>query len=210
MLEAMRTFVDTRTQDTPDELWILEHPPVYTLGQACQPEHLPRFNINHNDNTPPIDIIQTDRGGQITYHGPGQMVIYCLLDLKRQHLAIRPLIWALEKAVQDLLADYGLHSHVVPGAPGIYIDQAKICALGLRVRRGYTYHGLALNYNMDLAPFLSINPCGYRDLKMTQLSAHLDPLPTIDCVQIDLVTHLAKHLRYNCIQYHPISHQTEN
>jgi lipoyl(octanoyl) transferase len=146
---------------TPDELWLLEHPPVYTLGQAGKTEHLLRDNG--------IPVVRADRGGQVTYHGPGQAVVYVLLDLRRRGLTVKRLVWLLEQAVIDLLAAHGVAGARRAGAPRVYVEDAKVAALGLRVRGGCTYHGLALNVDMDLAPFRDINPCGYRGLAVTQL-----------------------------------------
>jgi len=157
---AMRQFTSARHEDTPDELWILQHLPVYTLGLACRPEHLPR--------TSKIPIARTDRGGQITYHGPGQVVMYTLLDLARRRLKIRQLVGLLEQAVIDTLGEYHVSAERKSRAPGVYVDGAKIAALGLRVRRGGCYHGVALNVDMDLSPFLAIDPCGYPGLAVTQ------------------------------------------
>lgn len=160
-LERMRTFTLQRHATTRDELWLLEHPPVYTVGIAGKPEHLPRF-----DNGIPVERI--DRGGQITYHGPGQLIVYLLLDLKRRSLSVRPLVRRMEQAVIDLLAGYGITAHGRPDAPGVYVGAAKVAALGLRVRNGCCYHGLALNVDVDLAPFSAINPCGYPGLEVTR------------------------------------------
>jgi lipoyl(octanoyl) transferase len=160
--DAMRAFTARRTADTPDELWLLEHPSVYTLGQAGKPEHVLRDNG--------IPVLRADRGGQVTYHGPGQAVVYVLLDLRRRGLTVKRLVWLLEQAVIDLLAAHGAAGARRAGAPGVYVEEAKVAALGLRVRGGCTYHGLALNVNMDLAPFRDINPCGYRGLAVTQLA----------------------------------------
>jgi lipoyl(octanoyl) transferase len=160
--DAMRAFVARRAPATPDELWLLEHPPVYTLGQAGKPEHLLRDNG--------IPVVRVDRGGQVTYHGPGQVVAYVLLDLRRRGLTVKRLVWLLEQAVIDLLAAHGVAGARRIGAPGVYVEGAKVAALGLRVRGGCTYHGLALNVNMDLAPFRDIHPCGYAGLAVTQLS----------------------------------------
>lgn len=159
--DEMHRFTTERTASTPDELWLLEHPPVYTLGQAGRAEHLLRANG--------IPVVRTDRGGQITYHGPGQVVAYTLLDLRRRALAVRRLVWLLEQAAIELLADLGLSGRRRAGAPGVYAGDAKVAALGLRVRGGCCYHGLAFNVDMDLAPFSDINPCGYAGLAVTQL-----------------------------------------
>ena len=158
--QAMQAFTAQRTGETPDELWLLEHPPVYTLGQAGKAEHL----IAATD----IPVVPIDRGGQITYHGPGQVVAYVLVDLRRRGYGIRELVTRMEQAVIDLLAAHGVTAARLSGAPGVYVDGAKIAALGLRVRHGCTYHGLAFNVDMDLAPFAAINPCGYPGMAVTQ------------------------------------------
>ena len=165
--QAMIDFTAARTETTPDELWVCEHPPVYTLGQAGKPEHLLADNG--------IPLVKIDRGGQITYHGPGQVVVYPLLDLTRRGLKVRELVGRLEQAVIDLLAEHGAAARRLDGAPGVYVDRggdavwpAKIAALGLRIRRGCSYHGLALNVDMELAPFSAINPCGYAGMPVTQ------------------------------------------
>ena len=159
---AMQDFTAQRDATTFDEIWLVDHPPVYTLGVAARAQHLPR---GAND----IPIVKTDRGGQITYHGPGQLVAYLLLDLRRRELSVRPLITLMERAVIDLLADYGVSAETRADAPGVYVGNAKIAALGLRIRRGCCYHGLALNVEMDLQPFVAIDPCGYPGLPVTQL-----------------------------------------
>jgi lipoyl(octanoyl) transferase len=159
---AMQSFTANRTSDTRDELWLLQHPPVYTVGVAGRAAHLPR----ERDDIP---VVHIDRGGQITYHGPGQVVAYVLLDMKRRGLTIRPLVRRLERAVIDLLEDYGISATGRVGAPGVYVGAAKIAALGLRVTRGCCYHGLAFNVDMDLSPFRAIDPCGYPELAVTQL-----------------------------------------
>ncbi len=157
----MRNFSAARDPDTPDELWLVEHPPVYTQGLKGKPEHL----LRPGD----IPVVATDRGGQVTYHGPGQLVVYCLIDLKRAELGIRKLVSSLENAVIELLAGYGVAAVARPEAPGVYVAGKKIASLGLRVRRGRSYHGLSLNVAMDLEPFSRINPCGYPGLGVTQL-----------------------------------------
>ena len=161
--EAMRRFTAERDSSTPDELWRLEHPPVYTVGVAGRTEHFPR--------TPGIPLVRTDRGGQITYHGPGQAIVYTLVDLERRGLTVRAMVALIEQAVIDTLAQHGLKADRRSGAPGVYVEGAKIAALGLRVRRGGCYHGVALNVAMDLAPFSDIDPCGYPGLPVTQTSA---------------------------------------
>jgi lipoyl(octanoyl) transferase len=157
---AMQAFTAARTPQTADELWIVQHPPVYTVGQAGRPEHLPAASG--------IPLVRIDRGGQITYHGPGQAIVYALLDLPRAGLKVRELVCLLEQAVIDLLASYNVAAARRDGAPGVYVGGAKIAALGLRVRRGCCYHGVALNVDMDLAPFAAIDPCGYPGLAVTQ------------------------------------------
>jgi lipoyl(octanoyl) transferase len=158
----MQSFTAARNTGTPDELWLVEHPPVYTLGLNGKAQHLPR-----TDNG--IPVIKSDRGGQITYHGPGQIVVYTLLDLRRRGLGVRALVRKLESAVIELLADYGLAANGRVDAPGVYVAGAKVAALGLRVRNGCCFHGLSLNVDMDLSPFRSIDPCGYPGLQVTQL-----------------------------------------
>lgn len=159
--EAMKEFTASRDENTPDEFWLCEHPPVFTQGLSGRPEHLLR-DIG-------IPVVQIDRGGQITYHGPGQVVIYLLLDLSRRDLKVRELVHKIEQAVIDLLADYGIKAGRKESAPGVYVAAAKIAALGLRIKHGCSYHGVALNVDMDLAPFDAINPCGYAGLRVTQL-----------------------------------------
>lgn len=158
--QAMQDFTAKRTADTPDELWIVEHPPVYTLGQAGKPEHILR-DIG-------IPIVKIDRGGQVTYHGPGQVVVYLLLDLPRLKIKVRELVTAIEQAVIDLLAAYDVTAERRDGAPGVYVGAAKVAALGLRIRNGCSYHGVSLNVDMDLSPFAAINPCGYAGLEVVQ------------------------------------------
>ena len=158
---AMQRFTAERTAQTPDELWLTEHPPVFTQGLAGKPEHLLR-DIG-------IPVVKIDRGGQVTYHGPGQAVVYLLLDLSRRGLKVRQLVHRIEQAVIDLLAGCGLRGERLAGAPGVYVDGAKVAALGLRVRGGCCYHGVSLNVDMELAPFSAINPCGYPGLRVTQL-----------------------------------------
>jgi lipoyl(octanoyl) transferase len=158
----MQSFTAARNPGTPDELWLVEHPRVYTLGLNGKAHHLPR-----TDNG--IPVIKVDRGGQITYHGPGQIVVYTLLDLRRRALGVRALVRKLENAVIELLADYGIEANGRDDAPGVYVAGAKVAALGLRVRNGCCFHGLSLNVEMDLSPFQAIDPCGYPDLRVTQL-----------------------------------------
>ena len=160
-LEAMRAFTAERGPDTPDELWVLEHAPVYTLGQGADPAFGPKI-----DNG--IPVVRAERGGEITYHGPGQVVLYTLVDLARRGLKVGQFVRLLERSVIDLLSENGISSNTLPKAPGVYVSGAKIAALGLRVSRGRTFHGLALNVDMDLAPFAAIDPCGYPGLAVTQ------------------------------------------
>jgi lipoyl(octanoyl) transferase len=157
--QAMREFTDSRTDQTPSELWIVEHPPVFTQGQAGKAEHL----LGPGD----IPVVQTDRGGQVTYHGPGQLVIYVLISLREAGIGIRRLVTAMEQSIIGLLREHGVDAEARKDAPGVYVDGRKIASLGLRVRRGCTYHGLALNVSNDLEPFLRINPCGYAGLEVT-------------------------------------------
>ncbi|MBI5461224.1 MAG: lipoyl(octanoyl) transferase LipB [Gammaproteobacteria bacterium] len=182
---AMQDFTAARTDDTADELWLLEHPPVFTLGLNAKPEHL----LNPGD----IPVVQIDRGGQVTYHGPGQLVAYVLLDLTRRHLGVQRLVQLMEQAVIDLLAEHGVTAQGRRDAPGVYVDGAKIAALGLRVKRGRSYHGLALNVNMDLEPFGRINPCGYPGMRVTQLH-DLGISLDLDAVSARLQLHLESHL----------------
>ncbi|HDR2406151.1 TPA: lipoyl(octanoyl) transferase LipB [Enterobacter asburiae] len=159
--QAMHDFTDSRDDSTPDEIWLVEHLPVFTQGQAGKAEHLLM--------TGDIPVIQSDRGGQVTYHGPGQQVMYVLLNLKRRKLGVRELVTLLEQTVVNTLAEYGIDAHPRADAPGVYVGEMKICSLGLRIRKGCSFHGLALNINMDLAPFQRINPCGYAGMEMTQV-----------------------------------------
>lgn len=185
--EVMKAFTSSRDQTTPDELWLVEHPPVFTQGLSGKPEHL----LAPAD----IPVIQVDRGGQVTYHGPGQTVIYFLIDIQRARLGIRRLVTLLEQAVIDLLAGYGITGYARPDAPGVYVDGRKIASLGLRVRRGCSYHGLALNVAMDLEPFERINPCGYAGLRMTQLR-DLGVTREIQEINDHLLNHLKNNLGY--------------
>lgn len=159
--QAMHDFTDMRDDTTPDEIWLVEHLPVFTQGQAGKAEHLLM--------TGDIPVIQSDRGGQVTYHGPGQQVMYVLLNLKRRKLGVRELVTLLEQTVVNTLAEYGIDAHPRADAPGVYVGEMKICSLGLRIRKGCSFHGLALNINMDLTPFQRINPCGYAGMEMTQM-----------------------------------------
>jgi lipoyl(octanoyl) transferase len=158
---AMQTFTNERDASTPDQIWFLEHPPVFTLGMNAAPEHL----LTPGD----ISVVQIDRGGQVTYHGPGQLVVYPLLDVRRAGLGVRQLVMALESAIIDLLASWNIEAVAKREAPGVYVNGRKVASIGLRIRRGSSYHGLAFNVAMDLQPFERINPCGYRGLEVTDL-----------------------------------------
>lgn len=170
--EQMRCYTAERTPSSDDEIWLLEHPPVYTQGQAGKPEHI----LNPGQ----IPVVQSDRGGQVTYHGPGQLVVYVLMDIKRRNIGIRTLVCRLEKALIASLNAFNIPGQTKSGAPGVYVDEKKIASIGLRVKHGCTYHGMALNVSMDLQPFYNINPCGYAQLQMTQIK---DYVPDIDTEQ---------------------------
>lgn len=184
--EAMQRFTTARTPATADELWQVEHPPVYTVGLAGRDEHLPSAPT-------PIPVVRIDRGGQITYHGPGQVVLYTLIDLARRGLGVRAYVRLLEHAVIDLLARHGVRSEGRTDAPGVYVDGAKIAALGLRIRQGRCYHGLALNVDMDLTPFECIDPCGHRGLRVTQARA-LGIAACADALADELAAIVTEHL----------------
>jgi len=183
----MQDFTQSRQPDTPDELWFLSHPAVYTLGKNGKPEHV--LNPQH------IPVINSDRGGQVTYHGPGQIIVYTLLDLTRSKLGVRELVTLIEHSIIELLADYQVDATARPDAPGVYVNNAKIAALGLRVRNGRSFHGLALNVDMDLEPFTRINPCGYEGLEVTQLKDLLSDVD-IESVSHQLQQILLKNLSY--------------
>ncbi|MFT3741583.1 MAG: lipoyl(octanoyl) transferase LipB [Gammaproteobacteria bacterium] len=185
---AMQSFTEQRQVDTPDEVWLLQHPPVFTQGLAGKPEHV----LNPGS----IPIIQTDRGGQVTYHGPGQLVAYTLFDLKRLKIGIRQLVRNLEQVVINLLDHYHISAASRCDAPGVYVKEAKICSLGLRVRKGCSYHGIALNVDMDLAPFSRINPCGWQNLAMTQIRDWVPQPISLREVQVQLVHHLQQLFEY--------------
>ncbi len=184
---AMQNYSFERTTESLDEIWLLEHPPVFTQGMAGKPEHLL--------NPEPIPVVNIDRGGQVTYHGPGQIVCYVLLDLKRNNLTVKPLVTLLEQCVIDLLARHNVQAQRKEKAPGIYINGAKIASLGLRIKRGFSYHGLALNVDMDLAPFAQINPCGFADLPITQCRDH-GIQKNISYLREELALIMAAHLHY--------------
>ncbi|MGK3125143.1 lipoyl(octanoyl) transferase LipB [Candidatus Pantoea formicae] len=181
--DAMHQFTDQRDSHTADEIWLVEHHPVFTQGQAGKAEHL----LMPGD----IPVVQSDRGGQVTYHGPGQQIMYVLIDVKRRKMGVRELVTALEETVISTLADYDIVARARADAPGVYVGDEKICSLGLRIRKGCSFHGLALNIAMDLTPFLRINPCGYAGMQMTQLSALHTGVTPAD-VRPRLVQHFAR------------------
>ena len=187
-LAAMKQFTDERTAETADELWLLHHPRVFTQGQAGKAEHV----LAPGD----IPVIQVDRGGQVTYHGPGQWVVYLLVDIRRQQLGVRGLVDLIERSIVQLLREYAIHAVARTGAPGVYVEEEKIAALGLRIRRGCSYHGLSLNVDMDLEPFQRINPCGYQDLRVTSMAKQLSPnVVQMNTVGQRLLAVLASELR---------------
>lgn len=192
--QAMHDFTDSRDENTPDEIWLVEHLPVFTQGQAGKAEHV----LVPGD----IPVIQSDRGGQVTYHGPGQQVMYVLLNLKRRKLGVRELVTLLEQTVVDTLAEYGIDAHPRADAPGVYVGEMKICSLGLRIRKGCSFHGLALNINMDLSPFLRINPCGYAGMEMTQMQQWVENV-TPDIIRPSLVSNLLALLNNPPHEYIP-------
>jgi lipoyl(octanoyl) transferase len=181
--QDMQHFTDRRTASTADELWLLQHTPVFTLGKNGKPEHI----LDAAD----VPVIKSDRGGQVTYHGPGQIVVYTLLDLKRMNIGVRELVTRIENSVINLLGEYGITAAARKDAPGVYVGNSKIAALGLRVRKGCSFHGLSLNVDMDLAPFARINPCGYQGLEVTQLSALTD-VSDFSNVEQRLLSHLTQ------------------
>ncbi len=187
--ERMKIFTNTRDKNTKDELWIVEHSPVFTQGISSKPEYV--FSSSN------IPIIQTDRGGQITYHGPGQAVIYCLIDLKRLEIGVKKMIEIIENSIIDLLKIYAIKAHLKSGAPGVYVNNAKIAALGLKVKQSKTYHGLSLNVDMDLSPFMQINPCGYQGLKVTQLCDLTNNSDTLNTVAEKLSQILINYVTRN-------------
>ena len=190
---AMTEFTNGRTQDSRDQFWLVEHPPVFTQGQAGKAEHL----LVPGE----IPVVQSDRGGQVTYHGPGQLVAYPLLDLRRLKMGVRDLVTAIEQTIVATLTHYQIDAFPKPDAPGVYVSTPegridKIASLGLRVRRGCSFHGLALNVAMDLSPFLRINPCGYQGLAMTQMQSHMTSIPDLEDIKQQLVTQFAQKLGY--------------
>ncbi|EGQ8219858.1 lipoyl(octanoyl) transferase LipB [Vibrio parahaemolyticus] len=190
--KAMHEFTNQRTEETPDEVWLVEHNPVFTQGQAGKAEHL----INTGD----IPVVQSDRGGQVTYHGPGQLVAYFLINLRRKKLGVRDLVTTIENLVINTLKAYNIDSAARPDAPGVYVDGKKICSLGLRIRKGCSFHGLALNVNMDLTPFLRINPCGYAGMEMVQVSQFNGP-SDVETVEKQLIEELVTLLDYERVEF---------
>ena len=187
--QAMKDFTQLRNESTADELWVVEHPPVFTQGIAGKPEHV----LTLSD----IPVVQTDRGGQITYHGPGQLIVYCLIDLKRLNIGVKKMVALIEQSIIEVLKSYQVNAHLKKGAPGVYVDNAKIAALGLKVKQAKTYHGLSLNIDMDLSPFQQINPCGYQGLKVTQLCDLTDNSPLVSTVAQQLTQALSKNVARN-------------
>ncbi len=190
--KAMTAFTNHRDEHTTDEIWLVQHPPVFTQGQAGKAEHV----LAAGD----IPVVQVDRGGQVTYHGPGQQVVYLLLNVRRKGFGVRALVSLMEQALIDTLADFGIPSRSRPDAPGVYVGEAKIAALGLRIRRGCSFHGLALNIDMDLSPFQRINPCGYAGMPVTQMR-DLIPDVSVDAVCESLIRHLTGLTGYSTIKY---------
>lgn len=188
--QAMQEFTQTRDENTADEIWLLEHAPVFTQGQNGKPEHV----LNPGD----IPVVQTDRGGQVTYHGPGQLMVYTLIDLRRKKLNVRELVSMLEQSVVDMLAEYNIHAAAKADAPGVYIDNKKICSIGLRIRKGCSYHGIAFNVALDLEPFSRINPCGFAQLQMVQFSELGGLNSTLETGRA-LMKYLMKNLRYTSL-----------
>lgn len=183
---AMKQFNDSRSDTTEDELWVVEHHPVFTQGLAGKAEHL----LHQSE----IPVVQIDRGGQITFHGVGQLVVYTLIDFKRRKTSVRNIVSALENAIIATLAEYGIQAAADPKRPGVYVGERKIASLGLRIKNGSVYHGLALNVNMDLTPFQQINPCGYAGMEMTQIADWVQPCPDLDAVADKLTAHLINEL----------------
>jgi len=183
---SMVSFTESRDENTPDELWIVEHNPVLTQGLSGKAEHLL--------STTDIPIVHSDRGGQITYHGPGQLIVYCLIDIKRLGIGVKKMVSIIEQSIIDLLLDYKIQAKRKPGAPGVYVDGDKIAALGLKIKKGRTYHGLSLNIDMDLKPFKLINPCGYANLKVTQMQDLVDNTLFLNTIKKQLTRHLIDHV----------------
>ncbi len=190
--QAMKDFTDNRDDTTADELWLVEHPAVFTQGQAGKAEHL----LVPGD----IEVVKVDRGGQVTYHGPGQLVVYVMINLRRKKIGVRQLVTLIENSIVSALTDYDIAAYAKADAPGVYVDEKKIASLGLRVRKGCSFHGLAMNVNMDLSPFLRINPCGYAGLEMVQTADLHGPKDTASA-STALVKHLINLLEANNVSY---------
>ncbi|PMJ90499.1 lipoyl(octanoyl) transferase LipB [Vibrio sp. 10N.261.55.A7] len=190
--QAMHEFTDNRTDDSSDEIWLVEHNPVFTQGQAGKAEHI----LAAGD----IPVVQSDRGGQVTYHGPGQLVAYFLINLRRKKLGVRELVTHIENLVINTLKAYNIDAAARPDAPGVYVDNKKICSLGLRIRKGCSFHGLALNVDMDLSPFLRINPCGYQGMEMAQVSQLGGP-KELKQVEQQLIEELVAVLDYEHVEF---------
>ena len=184
--QEMVSFTENRNSQTEDELWTLEHRSVFTQGLSGKPEHLLKKTK--------IEVIKSDRGGQITYHGPGQLIVYCMIDIKRLGIGVKQMVSIIEMSIMDVLSDYSIKSHKVSGAPGVYVKGSKIAALGLKVKQGKTYHGLSLNIDMNLAPYDLINPCGYKDLNVTQMSNLTDNKLELDTIKEKLTKYLTKYV----------------
>ncbi len=189
---SMQDFTNNRTEQTQDEVWLLQHYPVFTQGTAGKAEHL----LMPGD----IPVVQSDRGGQVTYHGPGQLIGYLMIDVKRHHLGPRTLVTAIENSLIDLLTSYGIKSYAKADAPGVYVGDAKIASLGLRIRRNASFHGFALNAQMNLEPFSRINPCGYAGMQMTQLSDFIGDVDFDDLIK-RVITQFVSKLAYNQVNY---------
>lgn len=198
--QAMKDFTDNRDDTTTDELWLVEHPAVFTQGQAGKAEHL----LVPGD----IEVVKVDRGGQVTYHGPGQLVVYIMINLRRKKIGVRQLVTLIENSIVSALTDYDIAAYAKADAPGVYVDEKKIASLGLRVRKGCSFHGLAMNVNMDLSPFLRINPCGYAGLEMVQTADLQGPKDTASASNA-LVKHLISLLKANNIS-HQVGLPNEN
>ena len=197
--KAMHKFTDERTEEDVDQVWLVEHNPVFTQGQAGKAEHV----LNAGD----IPVIQSDRGGQVTYHGPGQLVAYFLINIRRKKFGVRDLVTHIENLVINTLKAYNINSTARPDAPGVYVDGKKICSLGLRIRRGCSFHGLALNVDMDLSPFLRINPCGYQGREMAQVS-QLGDTSELESVEQQLIQELVELLGYDQVDIQATSNIT--
>ncbi len=197
--KAMHKFTDERTEEDVDQVWLVEHNPIFTQGQAGKAEHV----LNAGD----IPVVQSDRGGQVTYHGPGQLVAYFLINIRRKKFGVRDLVTHIENLVINTMKAYNIDSAARPDAPGVYVDGKKICSLGLRIRRGCSFHGLALNVNMDLSPFLRINPCGYQGMEMAQVSQLGGP-SELENVEQQLIQELVELLDYDQVDIQAISNIT--